>query len=376
MFALCRSCCEEMRQDDCNHENPKDREFTGTWVVNELRKAVELGYIVREIYIVWQYETTRFDGQSGGLFANYVNTFLKIKQESSGWPSWCKDDESKNRYLLEYERDEGIKLDPTKIEQNAGLRAVAKLCLNSFWGKFGQRSNLKQTDIVKTREALLKLLHSPDKEVLSILPVNDNVLYVSWQFREEAVAAPANTNVAIAAYVTCQARLELYKHLEKLGTRILYCDTDSCIFVKRDENEYEPALGNLLGEMTDELRCYGEGAYIDSMIAVAPKFYAFRAVCDGQTVDCCKVRGVTLNFKNAQQINFDSIKSLLEKTFESRNRPVDERDKRIVLEYDSIRRTATHDIVTRSEFKSCIAVLKKRRYLTEGVSLPFGFKTE
>ncbi len=29
----------------------------------------------------------------------------------------------------------GIKLDPNEIEENAGLRAVAKLFLNSFWGK-------------------------------------------------------------------------------------------------------------------------------------------------------------------------------------------------------------------------------------------------
>ena len=25
-----------------------------------------------------------------GLFADYVNTWLKLKQESAGWPSWCQ----------------------------------------------------------------------------------------------------------------------------------------------------------------------------------------------------------------------------------------------------------------------------------------------
>ncbi len=29
----------------------------------------------------------------------------------------------------------GIRLDPKEIEINAGLRAVAKLFLNSYWGK-------------------------------------------------------------------------------------------------------------------------------------------------------------------------------------------------------------------------------------------------
>jgi len=37
-----------------------------------------------------------------------INSFLKLKQEASGWPSECQDDESKERYLREYEETEGI----------------------------------------------------------------------------------------------------------------------------------------------------------------------------------------------------------------------------------------------------------------------------
>ena len=138
---------------------------------------------------------------------------------------------------------------------------MTKLCLNSFWGKFGQRSNLKQTEIVKTREALLRFLVAPDKEVLSVLPVNDELLYVNWhvnwQHIAEAVEQAPNTNVVIAAYTTAQARLKLYSYLEKFDRRVLYYDTDSCVFVcnERAKNEeYRPHIGSLLGDMTDELR--------------------------------------------------------------------------------------------------------------------------
>ncbi len=44
LFPLCRACCEEERAGFCDHDEVKDRELTGTWVVDELRKAVELGY--------------------------------------------------------------------------------------------------------------------------------------------------------------------------------------------------------------------------------------------------------------------------------------------------------------------------------------------
>jgi hypothetical protein len=68
-------------------------------------------------------------------FFRYIDTFMKVKQESSGWPDWVQTDDDKDRYIREYEEKEGIKLDPEKVQMNAGLRYIAKLCLNSFWGK-------------------------------------------------------------------------------------------------------------------------------------------------------------------------------------------------------------------------------------------------
>ncbi len=52
-----------------------------------------------------------------------------------GWPKWVQMEEDKERYILEYEQREGIQLDPAQIEVNKGLRFIAKLALNSFWGK-------------------------------------------------------------------------------------------------------------------------------------------------------------------------------------------------------------------------------------------------
>ena len=376
IFGLCRTCCEELRQNDCNHEQIGEREFTGTWVVDELQKAVELGYCVTEIFIIWQYEITQFDPRTGegGLFAGYVNTFLRLKQQASGWPAECTDDESRKRYIEEYERDEEISLDREKIKKNPGLRSVAKLCLNSLWGKFGQRSNMKQTLIVKTREQLLKLLTAPEKEVFDILMVNETLLYANWRFREDAVDISENTNVAIAAYTTAQARLELYSYIEKLtAARVLYMDTDSCIFIckKNDSTEYTPPLGTLLGSMTDELKSYGEGTYITSFLSGGPKFYGFQAVIPstGETVECCKVKGISLNSNNSRIINFESVARLIESYFENDREA-------IVLKYDAIRRTRTHDVITRTEKKSCSIVLKKRRYFRNAVSLPFGYKSD
>ena len=40
-------------------------------------------------------------------------------------------------------------LDKDCIHKNPGLRSLSKLALNSFYGKFGQRTNMKKTMFVK-----------------------------------------------------------------------------------------------------------------------------------------------------------------------------------------------------------------------------------
>jgi len=112
------------------------------------------------------------------LFTKYINSFFKLKQETSGWPSECLDDESKEQYLREYEKTEGIVLDKNNIARNPGLRSVAKLGLNTFWGKFGQRTNLPNTEIVKKYYHFAALLTSSEHEITNILPINDEIMYV------------------------------------------------------------------------------------------------------------------------------------------------------------------------------------------------------
>ena len=126
MFTVCRSCAEKLQQTPCEH-NEQERTLSGTWPSIEVVKACELGYrVVRLI------EVGNFAEKSSNLFTGYIDTFLKIKQEASGWPSWCHAEEQKRQYIREYEGKEGIKLDREKIKKNPGLRSLAKLMLNSF----------------------------------------------------------------------------------------------------------------------------------------------------------------------------------------------------------------------------------------------------
>jgi len=90
-------------------------------------KAVEKGYRILKIYEVYHFEeSTEYDKstKNGGLFASYVNTFLKIKQEASGWPKECETEEKKREYIRRYEEKEVLRLDYDKIKTNPGLRVL------------------------------------------------------------------------------------------------------------------------------------------------------------------------------------------------------------------------------------------------------------
>ena len=82
------------RSYQCAHSD-HERALTGTWCTPELQKAVALGYQIQYIYEVWHFPDT-----CQGLFQDYVNTWLKIKQEASGWPKWVGDDETKRQQYI------------------------------------------------------------------------------------------------------------------------------------------------------------------------------------------------------------------------------------------------------------------------------------
>ena len=67
--------CSECRLSE------EERSFWGTFTTIEVEKALEKGYKIVEIHEVWHFKNT-----SSNLFSEYVNYFLRLKQENSGFP--------------------------------------------------------------------------------------------------------------------------------------------------------------------------------------------------------------------------------------------------------------------------------------------------
>lgn len=138
-FTLCCSCSRERNKDkgeECDH-NDKQRAISGTWTTAELYLSLQKGYKIIKVFVVYQFDTSDRE-----LFKDYLRTWIKVKQEASGWPRSTlgeteeETDVKQDEYLEKWNSVYGIKLEKNRIEFNAAKRSLAKLKLNSLWGMF------------------------------------------------------------------------------------------------------------------------------------------------------------------------------------------------------------------------------------------------
>ena len=267
-FPLCKKCVMDS-SSKCWHSE-EDRSFWGTFTTIEVEKAIEKGYRILQIHEVWHFENS-----SNDLFRDYVNYFLRIKQESSGYPDWVKTEEDQLKYIELYYQHEGIRLRREKIEYNPGLRAFAKLCLNSLWGKFCQNDDKLVTEFVNDLLQFYRRLNGTDVEMHDLSILNDDLVEMIFKRMHEYKRESKVTNIFIGIFTTAWARLKLYEMMDLLGENVLYVDTDSCIYVNKPGGPKAP-LGDYLGDWTNEITPKnGRGSYITQFACGGPKNYAY-----------------------------------------------------------------------------------------------------
>jgi hypothetical protein len=310
MFPLCRTCAEKKSQDgDCFHSD-NDRALYGEWNTPEVYQAMSQGYRLEKIYSVIHY-TEKFeykDELQSGLFGAYVNKWLKLKAESSGFPANVKTEEEKKAYVQAYKQDEGVTLELEKIKENVGMRSLAKLFLNSLWGRFGLNMEKSKCEFVREPSYFHDIMvdGTLDIELFKPLGENKNVIFVAYKEKEEFRPVNLKGNPIIASFVAMWGRLELLQELTKLDKRVLYFDTDSIIFTHK-HGEYKPKMGSKLGEWGDEIlsQFKDDSVYIQKYSSMGPKAYSL-VLSNG--IEINKLKGLTQNLLNKPNINFNKMR--------------------------------------------------------------------
>jgi hypothetical protein len=187
-------------------------EFRGTWDVDELALVLECGGSVEQIHSEIWFEAST-------ILANYVRALYTFRDKSA--PGYTE-----------------------------GRAALAKILLNSLYGKFGSNPD---------RESLWI---NPDEDEISDHDLRDMSDVYKSLFLEKVFVYPDYTIPQIAAHITALARANLWRYLRAVKGRLYYCDTDSII------SEHHFPWSNELGGM--KLEKTARSGYF-----AAPKLYRF-----------------------------------------------------------------------------------------------------
>ena len=177
-----------------------------------------------------------------------------MKAEANGYPAWVRTPADEELYIESFCKSEGIRPAGEAIKPIAAKRGLAKLCLNSMWGKLTERYDRTHTKIITEPHELYRFLDTTGIEVTNLSFSSDDVVWLSWNVSaEENVPNLPHSNEVIGAYVTAGARIYLYSFLDRLQENAIYCDTDSVIFIQQNGESWPIATGNKLGDMQSEL---------------------------------------------------------------------------------------------------------------------------
>lgn len=83
--------------------------------------------------------------------------------------------------LMITQKNEGVELDSDKISKNPALRFIAKLILNSFWGKFGQNLKKPKTSFFTNQNptSFFQCISDPSKTMKDFHIISDDMLQLT-----------------------------------------------------------------------------------------------------------------------------------------------------------------------------------------------------
>lgn len=157
--------------------------WTATYTFPELRKALELKYKITQVY-----RTGIMKRAKDPMFKSYVDDLYTLKQ-------------------------------------NPKFKQIAKLMLNSLYGKFGQKANYDSGWCLVHDTTAYENTQLDDQK----FRVHNNLLYEYLpKLTIESQGFAPKSYPIIAAYVTSYSRIFLHSTMEKIGfDHVYYCDTDS-----------------------------------------------------------------------------------------------------------------------------------------------------
>ena len=294
----------------------------GCWHTELIYLAMEHQYEILEVYEVWHWPESQ---RSTTLMRGYMEFFLRMKQEAEGWEKLGKDilngkteaeltEKDKNEIAEMIFNNNGGFARPRldKVDKNPVLRQLAKIFLNCLWGKLCQKNASEYERFIYGYKQYLEICSNSmvNLSTIKFRHVNGCVFKARYELVDNLQETNRFLNIPIAASVTAHAQVVLMRQMFKIGPeRVLYCDTDSIMFIREKQMEKlnKSGLGNWEDEHPNE--------YIKRFWALAPKCYMMEIEANNQMDYHFKCKGVRSTEDNRRNTSFDKIHDLIEREF-------------------------------------------------------------
>lgn len=282
----------------------------------ELQVALENGYKIKKLHI---YDRYHF---KPSLWRDVTRKLIVQKTiNSKATPTG----EAAAKLINEYEKigtdfSEAIRETIIKDQwaNRPALKQTAKTHVNVVWGKNAQQAIMPQTKYFRQSDdkAISQFFEDCSKRQKTFISGTPLGQITKYRYEHNGHESPTDFSqgyLPAAVFVTAYARLTLWEEMNKIDSnpddrRVLMCDTDSVIYVKRaDPNTYTVPTGKALGKWEIEDDDIDHGGIIE-FTALGPKSYAFKCR-DGFTK--IKVKGISLKSGHRNMVNFETMKNMV-----------------------------------------------------------------
>ena len=198
------------------------------------------------------------------------------------------------------------------FDKNHPLNFIAKLLMNTLYGRFGMKGDQLITEIYDLNDrpqniAVKRLSDSHAESIRDIFKLDRNVVVVRSKlpdmFKDDNdlldYTDHTDVNVAIAAFITAIARVLMSYFKNNPDFKLYYTDTDSVVL---DRPLPEHMVGDKLGQLKLE-------HVIQKAVFLAPKVYC---IIDELGEEVIKIKGLTSDAIKRAGINFDTFEMLLQ----------------------------------------------------------------
>lgn len=284
-FGLCRKCMEDSSRT-CSHTE-QERCISGVWTSMELLLAIDNGYQVLEISSAEVYEVC-------------------AGPDTPGLPNPHREFVGKCMAAKAYAEKTG----------NKAGRFLAKLAANTYWGSLAKNADMLTTKFFASIDEFYRFLNSESVKIKELHSLGPQ-LKMSYRTLHEMIETPRRTSLITAIFVTSYARIILYNYMKKIGPgRVVYCDTDSVIWLRQRREEIPFDIGSECGHMSDEIDKDYPGGFIKRFVSLGPKSYAYDVHdSTGFLKGCMRMKGISFKCHGAS-LTFDNMRDLLDRKIE------------------------------------------------------------